>query len=91
MHTQHSQIRMQQRGIPPLIDQWLDLYGDEQYDGQGHVKRYFSKQSIRKLEQDYGREPLRKLREYLDAYKLESVSHGTVVTVGHLTKRIHRR
>ena len=45
--TYHATIRSQQRGIPPLILQWLDLYGEEEYDGHGAVIRYFSRASRR--------------------------------------------
>jgi hypothetical protein len=34
IHT-HTTIRAQQRGIPPLIDQLLEAYGQEQHDGHG--------------------------------------------------------
>lgn len=37
MKTAHAQKRAQQRGIPPLIDELLDLYGREQHDGRGGV------------------------------------------------------
>ena len=33
--THHASVRSQQRCIPPLIDQWLDLYGQEEYSGAG--------------------------------------------------------
>lgn len=49
IHSQHAKIRVQQRGIPPLIDQLLDLYGREQYDGRGGVVSYFDKGSISRL------------------------------------------
>lgn len=89
-HSQHAIRRSQQRGIPPLIDQWLDEYGEAQYDGHGGVVRYFSRRSIRAMEQGFGREPVRRMWEYLDAYKVESSHDGQTITVGHKTKRFRR-
>ena len=31
MNTQHAEIRAQQRGIPPLVDELLDRYGHEHH------------------------------------------------------------
>ena len=88
--SQHAKQRAQQRGIPPLIDQWLDEYGEEQYDGHGGVIRYFSHRSIRAMEQGFGRKPVRRLSEYLDVYKVESSHDGQTITVGHKFKRFYR-
>ncbi|MDP6652334.1 MAG: hypothetical protein QGF90_09550 [Gammaproteobacteria bacterium] len=35
MNTTHAAIRAQQRCIPPLVDQWLSQFGEEEYDGHG--------------------------------------------------------
>ena len=37
MNSRHAATRAQQRGIPPLVDQLLDLYGQEEHDGHGAV------------------------------------------------------
>lgn len=87
----HAASRAQQRGIPPLVEQWLDEFGEETYDGRGCCLRYFSRASRRAMERAFGREPVRKLAEYLDAYKVESATDGTVITVGHRYQRIRRR
>ena|SRR5258708_18260437 len=89
--TKHATIRAQQRGIPPLIEQWLDQFGDEDYDGHGAVRIYFSRKSIRAMERAFGRGPVRRLSEYLDAYKVENSHDGQIITVGHRTKRLWRR
>jgi hypothetical protein len=81
---------MQQRGIPPLIELWLDEFDEEQYDGHGGVRRYFSHKSIRATERVFGREPVRRMAEYLDAFKVESGRDGQTLTLGHQTKRIRR-
>lgn len=87
--TRHATIRAQQRGLPPLVLQWLEDYGTEQYDGHGGIVRYFDKKARRALELAVGRTPVRRMYEWLDAYAV--VTHdGTTVTAGHRHKRIRR-
>lgn len=88
--TCHAHKRSQQRGIPPLISLWLDQYGEEQYDGRGGIIRYFSARSIRLMEKDFGRGPVRRMSEYLSAYKVESSRDGQTITTGWKTRRIKR-
>ena len=93
MQTQHANQRSQQRGIPPLIQHWLLDYGEETFDGHGAIIRYFTAQSIRRMERDFGREPLRRLSEYLRCYLVEDAhGGGVVITVGkrHNNARILR-
>ncbi len=80
--TDHAAIRQQQRGIPPLVADWLIDYGDEQFDGHGGVVRYFSKQCIRRLEREVGREPVARMSEFLRCYLVQSSKDGAVITVG---------
>jgi hypothetical protein len=47
--TTHAIVRSQQRGVPPLVSNWLIDYGTEVFDGHGGVVRYFSSQSIRNM------------------------------------------
>lgn len=89
--SKHAAARAKQRGIPPLIEQWLDEFGEEDYDGHGAVRVYFSRRSVRAMERAFGREPVRRMSEYLDAYKIENLGDGQVITVGHRTTRIWRR
>lgn len=92
MQTQHAIQRSQQRGIPPLIQHWLQDYGQESFTGHGAIIRYFSAQSIRRMEQDFGREPLRRLSEFLRCYLVESAHDGAVITIGkrHNNKHVWR-
>ncbi|MDP6652333.1 MAG: hypothetical protein QGF90_09545 [Gammaproteobacteria bacterium] len=53
--------------------------------------RYFSHASRRALEREVGRDPVRKLHEYLNVYKVESSYDGSTITIGHRTKRIKRK
>jgi hypothetical protein len=85
--TRHAVIRSQQHGIPPLINQWLDQYGEEEYEGHGGIRRYFSHTSIRVMESEFGRRPLAKMSEYLGVYKVESSHDGQTLAIGHRIKR----
>ena len=87
----HASTRAKQRGVPPLIDQWLSQFGEETYDGRGGVIRHFSRASIRDMERAFGRAPLRKLAEYLDAYKVEASRSGEPITTGRRYRRINRK
>lgn len=89
--SKHATIRAQQRGIPPLIDQLLDLYGQEQYDGHGGIVRYFDRSSIRRMEREMGREPIRLLSTWRNAYKVKSSIDGHTITTGLRSKRIWRK
>lgn len=91
MNTKHATVRAQQRGIPPLIDQWLDAYGEITYDGRGGAQIAFTKESVRRMERDFGREPLRRLHEYMDAYKVVSSHSDQCLTIGHRYKRTWRK
>ena len=82
---------MQQRAIPPLIDSWLDEFGDEEYDGHGGIRVFFSRRSIRRLERTVGRLPVRRLSHLLDAYRVESSRDGTTVTYARRSRRMRRR
>lgn len=89
MITLHARTRLQQRGLPLLVLDWLDAYGNESHDGHGAVIRHFTKECRRRLERDIGREPVRRLHEYLDAYAVYG-RDGSLITAGHRYHRIVR-
>ena len=91
MLTEHASMRVKQRGIPPLIRNWLIDYGKANYDGHGAVIRYFNKDSIRRMEKALGREPIRRMSEFLRCYLVQSID-GSIVTIGkrHQNSRINR-
>lgn len=91
MNTQHAEIRAQQRGIPPIVDRLLDEFGEEEYDGHGCVRLFFSKSSVRDMERSLGRQPVGLMKRYLQAYKVESCTDGVTVTKGWRTSRINRK
>jgi hypothetical protein len=90
--TIHAGVRAQQRGVPPLVLNWLLDYGEETFDGHGGVLRYFTPRSIRNLEREVGQAPIKRLSEYLRCYLVQGSQDGIVITVGkrHRGKRICR-
>jgi hypothetical protein len=89
--TKHAKTRLQQRSIPPLIEAWLDEFGDEEYDGFGGVRVFFSRRSIRRLERAVGRLPVRRLSHLLNVYRVESSRSGSALTYARKTMRTWRR
>lgn len=87
--TEHAALRQQQRGIPPLVTDWLITYGVEQFDGHGGIVRYFSKQCIRRLERELGREPIARMSEFLRCYLVQSSKDGAIITVGKRYQKEH--
>lgn len=88
--TKHAKVRMQQRAIPPFVEQLLDEFGEQQFDGHGGVICYFSKDSRRRMEQVMGRDPVRVLERYFDYIKVESSRDGTLITIAPRLCRIRR-
>ena len=90
MNTQHASIRAQQRCIPPLVDRLLNEFGEEEHDGHGYMRLYFSHGSIREMERVLGHQPVCLFKRYLHAYKIESCEDGATITIGWRTCRIRR-
>jgi hypothetical protein len=90
MNTRHADHRAQQRGIPPLVGELLDRYGEEEHSTNGAFVLYLSKASIRHMERDLGRRPVACLSQRLNAYKVTG-SDGQTITVGHRTRRLWRK
>ncbi len=91
METRHAERRTQQRAIPPLVDRLLDEFGDEEYDGHGCIRLFFSHLSVRKMKRALGQQPVGLLQRYLHAYKVVSNGTGATVTRGWRTRRLWRR
>jgi hypothetical protein len=87
----HALVRAQQRGIPPLIIQWLDEFGEEVYDGHGAVKRYFSHKSVRMMERSFGRTFVQHNSKFLSVYEVVSAGDEAPITTGWRLKRLWRR
>lgn len=88
--TKHAATRAQQRAIPPLVDRWLDEFGEVVYDGNGKVSVFFSHKSKRNMERILGSRPVALMTHYLNAYRVEG-QDGVTITTGWLTSRVRRR
>jgi hypothetical protein len=89
--TKHAAVRAQQRAIPPFVDRLLDEFGEEEHDGHGCIRVFFSHNSIRRMERALGHQPVTLFKRYLHAYKVESGDTGATITRGWRTARIRRR
>jgi len=93
--SRHAQVRCQQRGIPPLIRQWLHEYESE-VRAHGATKRFFDRDAKRRLAADVGAKVVDRMGDLLNLYLVETdttvitVGIRTVITVGIRTRRIHR-
>lgn len=87
--SQHAAVRAQQRGIPPLIVQWLIAYGEEQPDNKGARVVYFTKRSRKRIARENGDMVVRRLHDFLNAYAVIA-SDGQLITCGHRVKKINR-
>ena len=89
--SRHATIRASQRAVPPIVREWLEQFGEEEFDGRGGVIRYFSHQSRRKLERIVGRRFVAENQKYLNRYLVESAKDGAVITTGIRIKPIRHR
>lgn len=87
--TKHAEARCAERGIPPLIIDWLKRFGTHEHDKRGCCVVWFDKRSRRMLERAVGRQIVECLQPLLDAYAVVS-SSGEIVTLGWRSKRITR-
>lgn len=85
--SNHAKVRCQQRSVPPLIREWLHLYGAERRS-HGATQRYFDRQSRKRLAADVGAEVVDRLGSLLDRYLVEG--DAVVITAGIRTRRIKR-
>lgn len=82
--TAHARLRIQQRGIPDQMMNWLVSHGEKFYDGRGGLIRFFSQRVLRKLKSQVDPESFRKILENRRCYLVLSASDGAVITVGKL-------
>ena len=87
-YTHHAEIRAQQRGIPPLIVEWLQDYGRKEYAGKGTRKIFFDKNSRKILAKKMGKSVVDSLGHLMNIYLVEE--DNQIITVGHRHKHIRR-
>lgn len=86
--THHANVRCQQRGIPPLIREWLQEFGSEVVS-HGARKRYFDHRAKRRLAAAVGAQVVDRLGGLLNVYIVEG--DDRLITAGHRTRRIKQR
>ena len=47
-------------------------------------------ESVRRMERAFGRRPVAKMSEYLNAYRVDDSRDGTTITIGHRSQRMRR-
>lgn len=87
--TQHAAVRLQQRAIPPLVVDLLNLYGARQPAGSGAEMVYMDKAARRRMCQAIGAPAVAALQPVLSAYLIESDT-GQVITAGWRCSRVQR-
>lgn len=87
--TRHANQRMQQRGIPEVVLDWLLQYGESQWDHHGAKVLYFTKKSRRHIDEVVGKDATRRYNEYMDSYAVVALD-GVLLTCGHRSKKINR-
>ena|GEM_PF-400088 len=87
--SHHAAVRSQQRSIPPIVADLLDLYGARQPAGRGAEMVYMDKAALRRMHQALGRAAVAALQPLLSAYLIESES-GQVITAGWRCTRVQR-
>ena len=80
--TTHARVRMQQRGISPVVLDVLLAYGREAHDHRGCRIVQFDKRSRRRAARELGSELFRRIERHLGAYAVIGPDDA-VVTVGH--------
>jgi hypothetical protein len=74
--TKHAQVRSQQRGIPPMVQDLLMKFGTSIHLGGGCTKLFFDKRTRRKV-QAYAGPIASFLNDHLDAYLVMSTRQRT--------------
>jgi len=88
--TCHAHRRCQQRGIPPIVLNWLLDYGAESYQHDGTVIRFFDKRACKRLDSIVGHEATSRMSKFLNAYACTDGSQR-VITAGYRYKRVWRK
>jgi hypothetical protein len=87
--TDHARSRSQQRAIPEVVLDGLLSYGKAVHDHRGSLIVFFDHQAKNRLRREWGEREFRHYEAKLDAYAVLAPD-GSVVTVGHRTRRIPR-
>lgn len=87
--TRHAAQRAQQRCVPPLIMEWLHVYGQRAPAGAGAECLFFDKASRRRLQRAFGGWVAARMECKLNAYAVVAAD-GQIITTGYRSKRLPR-
>lgn len=87
--TDHARSRSQQRAIPDFVLDGLLSYGKTVHDHRGSLIVFFDHRAKNRLRREWSEHEFRQYETKLDAYAVLAPD-GSVVTVGHRTRRIPR-
>lgn len=79
LHGKHVLHRMKNRGIGPFVVDLYLLYAEEEHDGRGGIRYFFTRRSRRRVKKELGGQLYKHIRHQLDACVVEC--DGDVVTV----------
>lgn len=86
--SNHARTRLQQRGIPEIVMETLLDFGHEEFDHHGGAVVYLDHRTRQHLRRSLGKETYKQMEPHLDTFAVVA-GDGTVVTVGHRTRRIN--
>ena len=87
--TNHAAVRKQQRGIPESVLDCLMEFGKISYDNRGGEVLSFDKLSKQRCLTVMGKEIYRRLDGHFNVYAVRGLD-GSLLTVGHRCKKLHR-
>jgi len=85
--SKHAAKRLQQRGLPRRVVDWLAAYGAIDHQN-GSELFYFNRKGRQALKRDLGERVVKRHAKALDAYMI--CIEGRVATVGHRYQRVVR-
>lgn len=85
--TKHARKRMQQRGIPRRVVDWLIAYGEVDHQ-RGAELFYFTDRARDALKRDVGRRMVKRHEKALNTFLV--CAEDEIATVGHLYQRVVR-
>lgn len=87
--TKHASIRLRQRGIPPVILEWLLEYGIPQYDHCRGMVFSFDARSRKSLRSMLNTKAFARHSRHLNCFVVMGTD-GEIITVGHRTRKFRR-
>lgn len=85
-YTKHAKNRCQQRAVPPVVVDWLLMFGAIEYDKHGAEIRFFNKRSRRCLAAEVGAQLVARMERLLNTYLV--LNDEQIITVGYRLKHI---